>query len=233
MIEESKDNQIINYLEKFHLESVFKEPLRDFLSICTFKEGQVICSQGTHAHYLSVLVTGKIKIFTNSREGKTLILSFMTPLEMIGDIEYVMEKPYLNTVQAISPVTMIRVSYDSLKQYGWNDPDLQRFLLKIITNKFYIKSNFMSFNLMHSVEVRLASYLLSVGFDETGQQQTESNHELMITDIANLIGTSYRHLNRVIVRFCADGLVERNKGYLKAINKDGLSKIAGGNIYES
>jgi uncharacterized protein (DUF488 family) len=53
-----------------------------------------------------------------------------------------------------------------------------------------------------------------------------------LTDTANLIGTSYRHLNRVIRQFCSDGLVERSKGFILIKDREALKTLAGGNIYE-
>jgi CRP-like cAMP-binding protein len=71
----------------------------------------MICSQGEGAQYLYVLVKGKIKIYTSSAEGKTLILSFKTPLEVIGDLEYVQGIDFINTVEAVSSVIMVGVDH--------------------------------------------------------------------------------------------------------------------------
>lgn len=179
-----------------------------------------------------VLVSGKIKIYTTSPEGKALIISFKTPLEVIGDIEYIQGNPLINTVQAILPTYMIAIPYRWLRLYGNEYPPLLRFLLHIITKKFHAKSDFMSFNLMHPVEVRLASYLLSVSSNDLESLQTDPMESSNLTDIANLLGTSYRHLNRVIQKFCADGLIKRHRGRLTILNRDGLIDVAGSNIYE-
>jgi CRP-like cAMP-binding protein len=135
-------------------------------------------------------------------------------------------------VEAVSSVYMIGVQHTKLKKFTHDFSPFLQFILKIITEKFYLKNNSMSFNLMYPVEVRLASYLLSVTQDEneslfTGQLSTTS-----LTDTANLIGTSYRHLNRVIKQFCSDGLVERSKGFILIKDREALKTIAGGNIYE-
>lgn len=100
------------------------------------------------------------------------------------------------------------------------------FLLKGITNKFYTKSNDLSFHLLYPVEVRLASYLLSV---LTGDN---SSSALRLTDAASLIGTSYRHINRVIQQFCEKGLIERRRGKITILDREGLLEIAERNIYE-
>jgi CRP-like cAMP-binding protein len=225
-------NQLKSYLQTHRLDAIFHEPLFPHLSLFAFDQGELICSQGESAEMLYVLVKGKIKIYTTSAEGRALILSFKTPLEVIGDIEFIRETDIMNTVEAVSPLHMIGIPNRTLRQYGINHAPLLHFLLDIITKKFYIKNHTMSLNLLHPVEVRLASYLLSVSYDESdarfqGQLRTDS-----LMDAANLIGTSYRHLNRVIRQFCEDGLLERTRGILHVMNRVGLSARANHNIYE-
>jgi CRP-like cAMP-binding protein len=232
-MKEIKDRQLVqSYLQVHQIESIFNEDIMPYLSLYHFKQGELILSQGEPSKYLYVLVKGKIKIYTTSAEGKTLILSFKTPIEVIGDIEYVQEIDTINTVEAVSSVYMIGVQHTMLKKFTNDYSPFLQFILNIITEKFYLKTNSMSFNLMYPVEVRLASYLLSVTNDEivslsSGQLSTNS-----LTDTANLIGTSYRHLNRIIRQFCSDGLVERSKGYIVIKDREALKTLAGGNIYE-
>ncbi|MNI78242.1 DNA-binding transcriptional activator YeiL [compost metagenome] len=85
---------------------------------------------------------------------------------------------------------------------------------------------------MYPVEVRLASYLLSISTEEDGTVFHEELDAFNLTDIANLIGTSYRHLNRVIQKLCTDGLIERNQGFILVKDRAGLREVAGHNIYE-
>lgn len=232
-MKEGKDRgQLFHFLQLHQLESVFHEELQPYLSLYSFEQGELICTCGEPAHYLYVLVKGKIKIYTTSTEGKTLILSFKKPLDAVGDIEYVQGTDILNTVEAVSPVYMIGVHYRWLRKYASDYSPLLQFLLKIISQKFFVKSNSLSFNLMYPVEVRLASYLLSVSFDESDAQFQGQLSTANLGDAANLIGTSYRHLNRVIQQFCREGLIERNKGFILVKNKEGLSARANRNIYE-
>lgn len=232
MIEIHDRNQLNDYLKTYNLESVFNEEILPYLSLYYFEEGENICSQGDRSEHLFVLVKGKVKIYTTSFEGKTLILSFRAPLDLIGDVEYVQGIDFINTVEAVSSVYMIGVKHTMLEKYVKDYSPFLQFLLNTITNKFYIKSNSMSFNLMYPVEVRLASYLLSVTFDENNTLLKGQLSTSRLTDTANLIGTSYRHLNRVIHQFCTDGFLERSKGFIKIIDKEGLQSIASRNIYE-
>ena len=151
-----------------------------------------------------------------------------------ADIEYVQHgTEFINTVEAVSTVHMIGVHHRWLKKYASDHTPLLKFLLEVITQKFYVKSSSLSFNLLYPVEVRFASYLLSVCFEENETLATGRLSTAHLMDAANLIGTSYRHLNRVIQHLSKDGLIERHNGFILVKDKDGLSAIAGNNsIYE-
>ncbi|MDN4074080.1 Crp/Fnr family transcriptional regulator [Fictibacillus terranigra] len=224
--------QLNSFMRAYKIDCLFNPQLMPHLKLYQFNRGENICSQGEPSEYLYVLVKGKVKVFTTSPEGKTLILSFKTPLELIGDIEYVRGTDTVNTVEAVSPVTMIGVHQRWLKKYASEDSAFLQFLLKIITDKFYVKSNSLRFNLLYPVEVRLASYLLSVSFDESNSLLTGQHSAGSLKDAANLIGTSYRHMNRVIRQFCNEGLVDRNSKGILVKDREGLRRLANDNIYE-
>lgn len=231
LIEIKDRGQLQSYIETFQLEAILNQQLFPYLSLYSFEEGEFICTQGEPSEYLYILVKGKVKIYTNSPEGKTLILSFKTPLEVIGDLEYVQEIDFLNTAEAVSPVCMIGIHHRWLKKYAKDHAPFLQFLLGIITKKFHVKSKSMSLTIMYPVEVRLASYLMSVSLDES-VALNKSQISISIKDTANLIGTSYRHLNRVISQLCEDGLIERKKGIILIKDREGLRMMAGDNIYE-
>ncbi|MDG0054513.1 cyclic nucleotide-binding domain-containing protein [Paenibacillus sp. P2(2022)] len=231
---EIQDQEQLKYFLHLHqLESILYEPLHPYLSLYRLEQGEKLCLQGDAIEHLYILVQGKVKIFTSSTEGKTLILCFKTPIEVIGDVEYIRNSHVINTVEAVSPIYVIGVHHQWMNKYGRDYAPLLQFLLDIVTRKFCLDSDFSSFNLMYPVEVRLASYLLSVSFDESNSAFYEELRASSLVDVANLIGTSYRHLNRVIRKMIEEGLVERAKGYIVIKDRKGLSELAGHNIYET
>lgn len=232
-MKEIKDpGQLEAYLEQHGLQTAFHEPLRPHLSLYELEPGEALCTQGEQADMLYVLVKGKVKIYTTSPEGRTLVISFKHPPEIIGDIEYFRGIDIINTVEVVSPATVIGISAQQLRRHGDDHAPLLRFMLDVITKKFYVKSDFLSFNLMVPVEMRLASYLLSVCYDESDAAFRGRLATSELTDTANLIGTSYRHLNRVIRKLSEDGLIERGGGYVHVRDRQGLAQLAGRNVYE-
>ncbi|MDR0268106.1 cyclic nucleotide-binding domain-containing protein [Paenibacillus sp.] len=223
---------LAEFINMHGLDAIFNEPLISHMNLYNYDQGELICSQGEPSRYLYILVKGKLKVFNTSTQGKMLIISFKTALEVIGDIEYIQEADFINTVEAVSPVWIIAIHQQWLKMHGKDHTPLLKFLLKIITEKFYMKSNALSFNLMYPVEVRLASYILSVSFDPSDALFKGNLSTSELRDAANLIGTSYRHLNRVILQLCQEGILERSKGFIHVKDKERLITIAGHSIYE-
>jgi CRP-like cAMP-binding protein len=231
-MKEIMDMERINpYISYFELEDVFPQSLRQHLTLYRFEPEEALCLQGEEPQFLFLLVQGKVKVYTTSTEGKTLLINFTTPLGVIGEIECLKGRENLNTVTAVSPVEAIGIHKRWLSQYG-EEASFLRFLLDMVTEKFYIKSISLSSSLLYPVEVRLASYLLSVSYRDENELYARIRMWNM-KDTANLIGTSYRHLNRVLQSFCSAGLVERRRGTLLVIDRTGLTALAGQNIYEN
>lgn len=221
-----------HYLSAHGIDSIVGSELLPYVSLYRYEPGDVICNQGEQASCLYILVKGKVKIYYTSAEGKTLIHSFKKPPEAIGDIEYVRGTEIRNTVEAVSSVDMLGIPYRWLDQYGKEHPPFLNFLLQVIARKFADKSNSLKFNMLYPVEVRLASYLLSATSDENGDSFRNELSSADLADAANLIGTSYRHMNRIILQFCKDGLVERNGASIRLKNRDQLKELSSNNIYE-
>lgn len=214
------------YIEKFQLADVLPAALLQHMTMQTFKKGDVIITQGEMPTHLCFLVEGRLKIYAASETGKKLIIAFTHPFSMLGDIEFVQQKPYLNTVEAITDGKLLIIPLHYVQQYSVDHLPFITFLLNAITGKFYANAYAQSFNLLHSVDVRFASYLLSI----TTEDQYVSIHH--IRDVADLIGTSYRHLNRIIAQLCDDGLIERSQRTIRILNREKLLHLAKQNIYE-
>lgn len=220
------DQAINHYLRRYELADLFPEQVQQSMQMEKLSGGEQLLTQGDDSEALFLLVEGKLKISMLSPEGKRLILAFKSPFDLVGDIEYVQGCPLINTVEAVSNTLVIRIPYEVLrKELGDNAAWLQ-FLLKTITQKFEMKSSAMNFNLLYPVDVRLASYLLSMTPIQPKLNATS------LVDMADLIGTSYRHLNRVLLQFQNDGWITKKRGKITILDRASLLAQAGQNIYE-
>ncbi|MFA4135434.1 MULTISPECIES: hypothetical protein [unclassified Brevibacillus] len=63
---------------------------------------------------------------------------------------------------------------------------------------------------------------------DTGSTASEELKTAKLTEVADLLGTSYRHLNNL----CAASVIERKKSALIIKDREKISELASGNIYE-
>ncbi|MFD1032632.1 Crp/Fnr family transcriptional regulator [Metaplanococcus flavidus] len=220
------DQRIAEYLQKYGLSDLFPDRVREEMYIAHYASGERLFSQDDEAHKMYFLVEGKLKISMLSPEGKRLILAFKSPFDIIGDVEYVRDCHFINTVEAVTDIVVIGVPYSGLRQNMADHAPWLQFLLHTITEKFETKTRAMNFNLLYTVDVRVASYLLSM---TPTQQMLESTS---LIDMADLIGTSYRHLNRVLQQFEGAGWIVKKRGKITLLDRAALLEQAGQNIYE-
>lgn len=220
------DKPIADYLQQFGLSDLFPDHVREEMYVATYTSGERLFSQSDEADTLYFLIKGKLKISMLSPEGKRLILAFKTPFDIVGDVEYVRDCQFINTVEAVTDIVVIGISYEALHKNMADNAAWLYFLLRTITRKFETKARAMNFNLLYTVDVRVASYLLSM---TPNRQLLESTS---LIDMADLIGTSYRHLNRVLQQFEQAGWIMKKRGKITLLDRAALLEQAGQNIYE-
>lgn len=215
---------LIYYVNKYSLHSYLNKNLLNALEIHTFNKNEFLCSLNDKLYYMYFLVDGKYKVTTLLSSGKSLLLCFNTPLSVMGDIEFI-ENPYADcNVQALETCICLALPSNSIKEYGYTDPIFLRFIISSLQKKLRRNSSYMSINILSPIENRFASYLVS-------SLPSNTSDEILIdidgiNNLAELLGSSYRHLNRVIKNLSDLKIIEKNKNTIKILNLEKLRMLA-------
>lgn len=199
--------------------------------VVQFQSGETILQQGEELKHLYFLMRGKVKIYTTSIDGKRLIVAFNRPPQLFGDIEFIQQSDVLNTVEALGTVYALRFPL-AHAHYLRSQTAFNEYLLELISRKFYTKSLVLSFHLLHDAGTRFASYLTSISHDEYGECVEPFVSKQVLKEIAEFIGITGRHQNRLIQHYIQENLVQRSKDGLFIVNSSGLKQKAKENIYE-
>lgn len=227
-----KDEKRLNsYIEQNNLNQLFSVFDKEQLKLYRFEKGEMIYTKGEEICEMYFIVEGKVKLFVTTLDDKRLLLRFKKALVAIGEIEFIHNDSAYHSVEASTECWAIGLTYKTLRENVYNNTAFLQYLLKEITSKFRAKASTISLNLLYPVEVRFASYLLSMSTDATGEFQ-EDMRNLSLSEIAEMIGTSYRHLNRVIQKMCNSQVIERKGGEIHINDLEKLREIARNNIYE-
>ena len=229
---EQRSDLITRYLETNKMLEIFSEIDTAYFQLNHFEKGELICNIDDKMDRLYFVVKGKVKVYTITPEGKKLILRFINLLAVVGDIEFIQNSKAHNAVEACSEVVAISISHMVIRNKLLQHPKLMNFLLENIANTLKISTRFTALNLLYPVEVRVASYLLSISTDSNGNMYKEDLDATSVSSIADFIGVSYRHVIRVLQKFYKEKLIEKNNGVIVIKDFLRMKEVAKNNIYE-
>ncbi|WML32721.1 cyclic nucleotide-binding domain-containing protein [Clostridium sp. OS1-26] len=189
---------IMSFIRKYNLEKVLKENIIEQMELISFSKGEVVCSNDSELRYMFFLVEGKIKTYTLHDNGKSILLGFSYPLSVLGDVELFTDYNVICNVESIDKSTFIAIKMEKLRTYAYEDAIFLKFIIENLSSKLYSTTSATSINLLYSFETRLASYLLSMSNYNDNLSDYIEIKIPKLTEIAPLLGTSYRHLNRTV-----------------------------------
>lgn len=215
-----------DYVQKLEINTIFQENMTQWMELHYYNSNEEIYTIENPLNYFYFLVKGKLKIHTSLENGKTILLRFYKPLAILGDLELLAEDKIVTNVTSVTDALLIGIARDKINQYALDDPVFLKFIIKNLSHKLYTLSNTMALNLTYPLETKLASYLISITSDENDVKQIEELKTTNTHEIATLLGTSYRHLNRILHDFTKQGLIERKEKNIIVKDYEKLKRLS-------
>ena len=211
------------YITKYQLNKYLNKNLLESLEIYTFDKNEYICTLNEELNYMYFLVFGKAKVTTLLSNGKSLLICFNNPLSTIGDLE-LLDNPIADcNVITLEKSICLVLPINKIHIYGYNDPIFLRIIISSLEEKLRKNSVYSSINILYPLENRFAIYLLSSLPSNLSETTIEIEN---INNLSQLLGSSYRHLTRVIKKLCSDNIIEKNKNTIKILNLPLLQELA-------
>lgn len=215
------------YIEMFNISEVFQSDMTEYMSLNCFNKGEFIFRANEKIETLFFMVEGNSKVFILLKNGKSLLLRFYNPFVVIGDVEFMDGSPATCNVEVISPAVCIGIPLNALQNQALNDPVFLRFICKSLGEKLAKNSVSSSINLLYPLENRLASYILAIAAGDKSSPSFNGIFTDKLTEMADLLGTSYRHLIRTINKMTSEGIIEKQNNRIIIINRNSLERLAG------
>ncbi len=212
------------YIKEFNLDIINHSDLRKYAKLFVFNKNEYIYQMDEKVDFFYFFVSGKAKVFTIVENGKAFLLRFYEPLTIIGDMEFANKNyNYASTnIMALNEVHCIGIPIEILEKKYENDIEVLKFINNELSKKLKDLSISSSINLLYPLESRLASYLIY-------QINDVSNEFILadkLTDISDLLATSYRHLLRVIEEFQRKNLIIKKKNVVKIVDMKKMKEIS-------
>lgn len=205
---------LTKYIKQYALDSHLNADLLRCLRVYQFQPQEQIYTAQTKLENMYFLVHGKVQVGYYLLDGKRSIVTFIQPFNIIGDIEIFKEDPLTMDVITTENSILLGLRKADVLQYGYDDPHFLRFLLHYMSSKLRGRGFTVLGNSLPLIN-RLALYLFNQPIDSN--IITVENKSL----IADFLGTSTRHLNRVIKTLEDEEIIrwQKNQVTVLAIDK--------------
>lgn len=213
------------YIKRHHIDTFFSSDMSPYMELLLFKKNEHICKENEEIHYLYFFIEGKLKAYNTLSNGKSLLLCFYEGLQFIGDVEIVQARKTSANVQAVNESYCIGIPLDKVRRKLLQDATFLRCICDSLARKFSRLSKNSSINLLYPLENRLASYIFATG-EHTVHDEKSFIFNGNLTEISELLGTSYRHLLRTLHALCDKEVIRKRDRYFEVINIKLLKELA-------
>ena len=205
------------------------EQIEELAKICIdqkYEKGRELFSEGTVAKGFYLVVTGKIKIYKLSLEGKEQILHIFGKGEIFGEVPVFTGGNYPANAEAIEPVRALFFPRTSFTELIGREPAIAVNLLGILSQRLRRFTNLIEDLSLKEVPGRLAAYLIYLG----ERSESRQNLELEITkaQLASLLGTIPETLSRILAKMAQQGIISVEGRKISVLDRKALESLAAG-----
>ena len=214
------------FIQQYDIYQYFSKDISDHLHLYYWKKGEHICYEEDEVDFLFLFVEGKAKIYITLKNGKSLLLCFYDDFKVIGDLEIMNNRKATASVEVIEDSYCIGIKKEIVQKYLLEDVTFLQFICTSLSVELERSSKNSSINLLYPLENRLASYIFATAEKQFINDKEQFIFQENLTHLAELLGSSYRHLHRSLDKLCQENIIKRVNKHFEVVDYTKLETLA-------
>jgi len=192
-----------------------------------FQKGERIFGEEDEGTGFYVVLSGRVKVFKLSPEGKEQILHIFGPGEPIGEVAVFTGRRFPASAEALEETRAFFFARKEFMDLIRRDPSLALNMLAVLSQRLRKFTSLIEDLSLREVPGRLAAYLLYLAEGKKGK--AEVILEISKNQLASLLGTIPETLSRILAKLTREGLIQ-SKGprQIQLLDRKGLEELASG-----
>ena len=175
------------------------EEVVKFTQVLKELKGNIIFFEGDQPEYLYLLVSGIVKLYKTTPNGKSIVLKYFQSGELIAEVANFENFPYPASASSVTEVEILKIDFEKLKQIMYSNPDFSFQIQVSLIKKIKALESVITNTLVLNTKERVAKFI----YDHTDVFFDKKNIE--IAEILNMTPETY---SRVLKEFKEDGVVD-------------------------
>lgn len=187
----------------------------------------LVFEEGGPVDRVHLVCTGRVRLFSTSRNGRTGNLRFAEPGEMLGLSEALNGSSYEVTAETVEPTQLKSLSLVNFQSMLHTHAEAGKMVAQALAKEHReIFQEARRFALSRTVTARLARLLLDWPCNAASAKGARQlDFALTHYEIADMVGTSRETVTRLLNQFERDGLIVRGGKSLVILNRSRLDSL--------
>ncbi len=177
-------------------------------SVKSFRKGAIVINQDDETYSLYVILSGSVKVFISSEDGREAVLNHQGAGDYFGDLALIDKQPRVASVMTTEPSTFMIISRESFLTCLSRNPEIAINLIKPMTERMRMLAQNVSSLALLDVYGRVARVLLQQSHEENGEMVTD---RLTQQEIADMVGASRAMVSRILKDLKVGGYISIDK----------------------
>ncbi len=188
--------------------------------------GDMLFSEGEKAEGFYVILSGRVKIYKVSMEGKEQILHIFGEGEIFGEVPVFAGGNYPAHAETLEKGRVLFFSRNDFVALVKNEPALALNMLSVLSLRLRRFTHMVEDLSLKEVPGRLAAHLLYLGERNPGKDILEL--EITKSQLAGLLGTIPETLSRILSRMIQQRILQVDGRSIRVLDRDTLQALADG-----
>jgi CRP-like cAMP-binding protein len=208
------------YIEQFQLADHLNLGLLRSLHLMRLDEERDLDVNDDEQARLYFLVAGSVYVSYDHLDGTRSSIGTLTPLALIGELDLFIEPNLRLSITTAEPSIFLYTEREFALRYGANDARFLRLVIHNLSTKLIRSTLILRHNVL-PLSGQVAALLITQTADGNNRLRLQSK-----TYLAELVGTTTRHLNRILNSFAVEGVITVEENLIVICDREALTRHA-------
>lgn len=185
---------------------------------------EVLMHQGDPGDSAVILVTGQARVNMVSANGREIVLDYLAPGTVIGEIALLDGGERTATVTMVEDGSVMRLTRAQCEDFITSNPGVALNMLQEMARRLRQMNLTVESDRAFSAGPRLARYLQRLTDEEAASQKLKI--DVSQSELGHFVGISRENINRQLSAWADSGLIELDQGKIRIIDCNALWEIA-------
>jgi CRP/FNR family transcriptional regulator, dissimilatory nitrate respiration regulator len=194
----------------------------------TYKAGEMFIGEADPAHAFYVIVTGQVKLYKSSPEGKEQTLYLLRPGDPFGMCTAFAIDSFPANAMALEESGILMIPGPVMETVATSEPRLLMNIIQILSDRLKESMTLIESLSLKEIPQRLASFLLHALTREGGSETNRLELTITQRELAKILGATPEALSRAVRKMSNTGILAMDGRTIRILDREALEELAEG-----